>query len=90
MAKKKVTVKELVEKAIVDCFRVVGNGEYCISVDVMSHINGVTFLIYEKGWKVGVYPNYSIIIYLDGGLKPTVKECRKMLKPIYDLINKNK
>lgn len=90
MAKKSYTVKGMVEKAIVDSFRASKGNGLQIFVTTHPHVGLISFQAYKNGWGASKDEDFNVRIYINGILAPTSKRCKELLKPIYELINKNK
>ena len=90
MGKKSYTVKGMVEKAIVDSFRASKENGLQIFVMTQPHVSLVSFQVYKNGWGASKDEDFNVRIYTNGIVAPTPKRCKELLKPIYELINKNK
>ena len=90
MKKKSYSVKGLVQKAMIDCMNFLGqNGDH-IFCSYSPHVNVVHFSAYKGGWKSGKSELFDICIYLSGSLANSVKDAKKILKPIYDFIKESR
>ena len=89
MKKKNYSVMGLVQKAIMDSMNFSKSDKSHIFIYVYPHVSCVNFEAHQGGWKESNEPTFSIRIYTRGSLAPTVKETKKMLKPLYDFIKKN-
>lgn len=89
MKKKNYSVMGLVQKAIIDSMNFSKVGEKQIFIYVQPHVDGVGFYAYPGAWSTSEKRVFDFCIYTRGSLAPTVKECKKMLKPIYDYIKQN-
>lgn len=86
MKKGNYSVKRLVQKAIIDCMNYSKENGNHIFCSYSPHVNVVNFSAYKGGWAYGKEEFFVISIYLSGSLAPSVKEAKKILKPIYDFI----
>lgn len=90
MKKKSYSVKALVQKAIIDSMNFSKRDGDQIFCSYSPHVNIVQFVAYKGGWEYGKSKLFDIYIYLSGPMAPvSVKEARKILKPIYDFIKEN-
>lgn len=90
MKKKSYSVKGLVQKAMIDCTNFLGqNGDH-IFCSYSPHVNAAYFSAYKGGWESGKSELFDICIYLSGSLAPSVKDAKKILKPIYDFIKESR
>lgn len=89
MKKDNYSVMELVQKAIIDSMNFSKRDESHIFIDVQPHVDSVQFYAFQGGWDIYKERAFDITIYTQGRLSPTVKECKKILKPLYDFIKKN-
>lgn len=89
MKKKNYSVMGLVQKAIIDSMNFSKVGEKQIFISAQPHVDGVYFHAYPGAWNTGEERVFDFHIYTRGSLAPTVKECKKMLKPLYDFIKQN-
>lgn len=79
----------LVQKAIIDSMNFSKVGEKQIFINVSPHVDLVNFRAYPGAWSVSEETVFDLHIYTRGSLSPTVKECKKILKPIYDYMKEN-
>lgn len=89
MKKKSYSVMGLVQKAIIDSMNFSKSGGSQIFIEVYPHVDGVRMYAYQGGWDPSKERSFDVNIYTRGNLSPTVKEVKKMLKPIYDFIKQN-
>lgn len=90
MKKGNYSVKGLVQKAIIGCMNFSERNGNQIFCSYSPHVNTVQFTAYKGGWEYGKSELFDICIYLSGSLSPSVKETKKILKPIYDFIKESR
>lgn len=90
MKKKSYSVMGLVQKAIIDSMNFSKwNGDQ-IFIEVSPHVDSVQLYGYKGRWDIAKERVFDIYIYTRGYLAPSsVKEARKMLKPLYDFIKQH-
>lgn len=89
MKKKRYSVKALVQKAIIDSMNFSKRDGDQIFIEVSPHVDSVQLYGYKGRWDLTKKRSFDITIYIRGSLAPTVKEARKMLKPLYDFIKES-
>lgn len=89
MKKKRYSVKALVQKAIIDSMNFSKENGSQIFIEVYPHVEGVHLYAYQDGWEASKKRSFDIYIYTRGSLAPSVKDAKKMLKPVYDFIKEN-
>lgn len=89
MEKKNYSVMGLVQKAIIDSMNFSKEKGSQIFISVNPHVDGVNFHAYKGEWRAEKEKTFEFTIYIHGSLSPTVKECKKVLKPLYDFIKQN-
>lgn len=89
MKKKSYSVKALVQKAIIDSMNFSKRDGDQIFIEVSPHVDSVQLYGYKGRWDLTKKRSFDITIYTRGSLAPTVKEARKMLKPLYDFIKES-
>ena len=89
MKKKNYSVMGLVQKAIIDSMNFSKENGSQIFIEVSPHVNSVQFYAYQDRWEFSKKREFDFHIYTRGSLSPTVKEAKKMLKPIYDFNKQN-
>lgn len=89
MKKKSYSVMGLVQKAIIDSMNFSKRGESEIFIEVFPHVDGVHMYAYQNGWDASKKKSFDVNIYIRGSLAPSVKDAKKMLKPLYDFIKQH-
>lgn len=89
MKKKSYSVMGLVQKAIIDSMNFSKRSGSQIFIEVYPHVDGVHLYAYQDGWNASREKSFDVYIYIRGSLSPTVKEVKKMLKPVYYFIKQN-
>ena len=89
MKKKNYSVMGLVQKAIIDSMNFSKRDESQIFIEISPHVDAVQFYAYQGRWDISKERVFDFHIYARGNLSPTVKEAKKVLKPIYDFIKEN-
>ena len=89
MKKKNYSVMGLVQKAIIDSMNFPKRDESQIFIEISPHVDAVQFYAYQGRWDISKERVFDFHIYARGNLSPTVKEAKKVLKPIYDFIKEN-
>lgn len=79
----------LVQKAIIDSMNFSKRDGDQIFIEVSPHVDSVQFYAYQGGWNIAEERSFDITIYTRGSLAPSVKDAKKILKPIYDFIKQN-
>lgn len=87
--KKNYSVMGLVQKAIIDSMNFSKRDESQIFIEISPHVDAVQFYAYQGRWDISKERVFDFHIYARGNLSPTVKEAKKVLKPIYDFIKEN-
>ena len=90
MKKGNYSVKGLVQKAMIDCMSFSERNGDQIFCSYSPHVDTVNFFAYKGGWVFEKKELFIICIYLSGSLAPSVKETKKILKPIYDFIKESR
>lgn len=89
MKKKNYSVMTLIQKAIIDSMNFSKENGKQIFINVSPHIDAVMFYAYPGAWDISAIKVFDIWIYTRGNVAPTVKECKKMLQPIYDYMKES-
>lgn len=89
MKKNNYSVMGLVQKAIIDSMNFSKEKGSQIFISVSPHVDAVSFHAYKGAWEGGKEKVFDFTLYIRGSLAPTVKEAKKILKPIYDFIKEN-
>lgn len=89
MKKKSYSVKALVQKAIIDSINFSKRDGDQIFIEVSPHVDSVRLYGYKGRWDLTKKRSFDIYIYTRGNLAPSVKDARKMLKPLYDFIKQH-
>lgn len=76
-------------KAIIDSMNFSKRDESQIFIEISPHVDAVQFYAYQGRWDISKERVFDFHIYARGNLSPTVKEAKKVLKPIYDFIKEN-
>lgn len=80
---------DLVQKAIIDSMNFSKRDESQIFIEISPHVDGVQFYAYQGRWDDSKERAFDIRLYTRGSLAPTVKETKKIIKPLYDFIKQN-
>lgn len=89
MKKKSYSVMGLVQKAIIDSMNFSKENGSQIFIEVYPHVEGVHLYAYQDGWEASKKKSFDVNIYIRGSLAPSVKDAKKLLKPIYDFIKQH-
>lgn len=89
MKKKSYSVKALVQKAIIDSMNFSKRDGDQIFIEVSPHVDSVQLYGYKGRWDHTKERAFDIYIYTRGDLAPSVKDAKKMLKPLYDFIKQH-